>query len=46
MLMNRFTHFPQVQDFLANFHLQLPIIQAPMAGADNNALAIKLAQHF
>lgn len=41
--MNSFTYFTQVQDFLKCFHLQLPIIQAPMAGADNNALAIKVA---
>jgi len=39
------THFPKAFNFIKQFQLSLPIIQAPMAGADNNQLAITIAQH-
>ena len=36
-------HFPQVWHMMQHFDMKLPIIQAPMAGVDNQALAIKIA---
>lgn len=36
--------YPRVAEFLKLFDLKLPLIQAPMAGADNNALAIAVAK--
>jgi len=35
--------FPHVKNFLIHFQLDLPIIQSPMAGADDNSLAIKVS---
>lgn len=37
-------HYPQVGKFMRDFGLQIPIIQAPMAGADNNSLAVQVAK--
>ncbi len=36
--------FPQVKKFLTAFGLRIPIIQSPMAGADNNTLACDVAE--
>lgn len=38
-----FKTFPRTQAFTELFGLTLPVIQAPMAGADNHALAIETA---
>lgn len=38
-----FKDFPQVQRFLHEYQLKIPIIQAPMAGVDNNNLALSMA---
>lgn len=36
--------FPQVGKFVDTFKLKLPIIQAPMAGVDDNDLALQIAE--